>query len=136
MPLLPPTLKRVHPTTISDDTKNINQVFRSHTTFESLTINLTPTTRFSFSSIPHDDIINKLNEFNRHPIAKILSSHQYAYGINILIKIGIYLTAYPPHERCQSNVASDHIQSMNTRQLLYLYWAQIKHVRNESRNEF
>ena len=107
MPLLPPTIKRFHPTNLSN------------TTFESLTINLIPTTRVSFSSIPHDDIIN---QFNQHPIIKVLSSHQYAYGINILIKIGIYLTAYPPHEQYHS------IQN-NTRQLLYLYWAQIKHVR-------
>ncbi|CAF1152640.1 unnamed protein product [Rotaria sordida] len=122
MPLLPPTIKRFHSTTIS------NQLYSSRTTFESLTINLVPSTRVSFSSIPHDDIINKLNEFNRHPIAKVLSSHQYAYGINILIKIGIYLTAYPPHEQCHSKFIINYNQTFNTRELLYLYWAQIKHI--------
>jgi hypothetical protein len=123
MPLLPPpqpppTTKKSPPT---NDLKLSPAFHFSNTTFESLTIRLTPTTRVSFSSIPHDDIINKLNQFNRHPIVKVLSSHQYAYGINILIKIGIYLTAYPPHEE-------SHSKSTNTRQLLYLYWAQIKHV--------
>jgi hypothetical protein len=106
MPLLPPPTKRFHPS------------------FESLTINLTSPTRVSFSSISNDDI---LNQFHRHPIVKILSSHQYAYGINILIKIGIYLTAYPPHEQYRSKLSI--INQMNTRELLYLYWAQIKHVR-------
>jgi hypothetical protein len=109
MPILPPITKRYHP----------NQ------TFESLTINFPSTTRVSFSSISHDDIINKLNQFHRHPIVKILSSHQYAYGINILIKIGIYLTAYSPHEQYRSKLSNE----INTRELLYLYWAQIKHVR-------
>jgi hypothetical protein len=110
MPLLSPTNKRYLPST-----------------FESLTINFPSTTRVSFSSISNDDIITKLNQFNRHPIVKILSSHQYAYGINILIKIGIYLTAYPPHEEYRSTLSID--QEMNTRELLYSYWAQIKYVR-------
>jgi hypothetical protein len=114
MPLLPPITKRCLPPTISNNT-----------TFESLTINFPSTTRVSFSSISNDDIIN---HFNRHPIAKILSSHQYAYGINILIKIGIYLTAYPPHEEYRSTLSIDNNQEMNTRELLYFYWAQIKHV--------
>jgi len=114
MPLLPPTTKRYH---------------SNNTTFESLIINLPSTTRASFSSISHDDIIHKLNQFHRHPIVNILSSHQYAYGINILIKIGIYLTAYPPHEQYRSKLSIDHNEELNTRELLYLYWAQIKHVR-------
>jgi hypothetical protein len=101
MPLLPPTTKRFLPSTIS------NQSYLNNTTFESLTVNLTSATRVSFSSISNDDIINKLNQFNRHPIVKILSSHQHAYGINILIKIGIYLTAYPPHDQYRSNLSID-----------------------------
>ncbi|CAF1244352.1 unnamed protein product [Adineta steineri] len=127
MPLLPPssTTKKYHSTIISNDLKIS---YPSHTTFESLTINLTPTRRVSFSSIPHDDIINNLNEFNRHPIVKILSSHQYAYGINILIKIGIYLTAYPIHEEYEKKSSINKNEFINTRELLYLYWAQIKHI--------
>jgi hypothetical protein len=113
MPILPPSTKR----------------YRNNTTFESLTISLPSTTRVSFSSISNDDIINKLNQFHRHPIVNILSSHQYAYGINILIKMGIYLTAYPPHEPYRSKLSIDDNQELNTRELLYLYWAQIKHVR-------
>lgn len=112
MPLLPPTT-------------NSNSLYLNNTTFESLIVNPTSTTRVSFSSISNDDIINKLNKFHRHPIVNILSSHQYAYGINTLIKIGIYLTAYPPHEQYHSKLSIRN----NTRELLYLYWAQIKHVR-------
>jgi hypothetical protein len=130
MPLLPPTIKRFHPTIIS------KELTLSNTTFESLTINPAPTTRFSFSSIPHDDIINNLNQLHRHPIVNVLSSHQYAYGINILIKIGIYLTAYPPHESYRSMETIQHNQINNTRELLYLYWAQIKHVRDNNKNIF
>jgi len=112
MPLLPATTKHYHSSVSSSYLNNI--------TFESLIVN--PTTRNSFSSLPHDDIIEKLNEFNRHPGVKILSSHQYAFGLNILIKIGIYLTAYSPHEQYRSNT------NLNRRELLYFYWAQIKHV--------
>ncbi|CAF1367665.1 unnamed protein product [Rotaria sp. Silwood1] len=128
MPLLPAITKRFHPTIILNDSNLSNKLYSSTTTFESLTINLAPSTRVSFSSIPHDDIISKLNEFNRHPITKVLSSHQYAYGINILIKIGIYLTAYPPHEQCHSKLIINYNETLNTRELLYLYWAQIKHI--------
>lgn len=120
MPLLPPAAKRFHRLSGISNQSDLNT-----TTFESLTVNRISTTRVSFSSISNDDIIHNLNEFNRHPIVKILSSHRYAYGINILIKSGIYLAAYPPHEPYRAAKNDD----MNTRELLSCYWAQIKHVR-------
>ncbi|UJR13801.1 hypothetical protein I4U23_000811 [Adineta vaga] len=124
MPLLPPATKKHHSTVLSPDLRRLSPLNLSTTTFQSLKIHVpsTTTSRASFSSIPHDDIIEKLNDSHRHPILKILSSHQYAYGINILIQIGIYSTAYSPHEEYKKNSRE------NTRKLLYLYWAQIKHI--------
>lgn len=124
MPLLPPTTKRFHQPSSS------HQSYLNNTTFESLTVNFESETRVSFSSISNDDIIHNLNELNRHPIVKILSSHRYAYGINILIKSGIYLAAYPPHEPFRTEEKNK--DDMNTRELLWLSWAQIKHVRNSN----
>lgn len=134
MPLLPPATKLFDRTAIDHESNTSIKLTNSATTFESLTIIIAPTTRVRFSSIPHDDIIDKINKFTRNPIAKVLSSHEYAHGINILIKIGVYLTAYPPHEQCRSKTIINCNKEMNTRELLYLYWAQVKHVRYNYQN--
>ncbi|CAF0755683.1 unnamed protein product [Adineta ricciae] len=125
IPISPPSSSKLHTNIPLSELKRISPLYLSNTSFQSLTINpsLPVETTASFSSIAHDDIIEKLNESHRHRSIQILSSHQYAYGINILIKIGIYITAYAPHEDCRKDK-----QMNNTRELLYLHWARIKHI--------